>query len=44
MHWINDYAQLKFYEEIAGYIFAGVVLTVWLAVVLYQWIKEHFKK
>lgn len=30
MNWINNYAQLKYFEEIVGLVIGGIVFVLWL--------------
>lgn len=43
MNWINNYAQLKYFEEILGLITGGIVFIVIFILWLVMWFKDYRK-
>lgn len=43
MNWINNYAQLKYFEEILGLTIGGIVFIVIFILWLVMWFKDYRK-
>lgn len=43
MNWINNYAQLKYFEEILGLIIGGIVFIVIFILWLVMWFKDFIE-
>lgn len=43
MNWINNYAQLKYFEEILDLIIGGIVFIVIFILWLVMWFKDYRK-
>lgn len=41
MNWISNYAQLKYFEEIAGLVIGGIICVVTFILWLILWFKDH---
>lgn len=41
MTWINNYAELRFYEELAGIIMGAIIVIALLVMIFKDWKEKH---